>query len=327
MAPARFAVAAPLSPLACGRLLLPLLLACAHPAGAAEPTVAPRFVLSDSAATPAPAGDGAIIRLVREQYVRQRPLPPEMIYLDGGPAGLLPQQSWFELDVKPGPHRLCGLAGDTGLTLRCDPRRTYLLRLREVVDSEDQLTARWLLDDPGVSKDLVRKSRLRHVTTTQVGLRYLEKKKRTICPDDDPSVAPSRARALPDSFDNILLERPLDQVNLETDFSQLSGRVLVDTAGIHYRLRAQVRSSLNTWRLVTDSLDVPVDSIVGVRYGGTRFTGVNPWLDVYHTTSAGLRIASFADTREANGTWTYNRIFETIEDLRSTRGQGGSPTR
>jgi hypothetical protein len=311
--------ASPVSTAPWGCLVVLALLACARAAVADDPIVDPRFVLTDSAETHAPAGGKAVICLVREQYVRERPLPPELIYLDGAPAGLLPQRTWFEVQVDPGPHRLCGLVGDPGFALRCHPGRTYLLRLREVIDSQDQLRENWLFDDASTAPDLVRKHRLRHVATTEVGLRFLSKKKRAICPNDTADAERWPAASLPDSFDHVLLERPLDQVNLENDFSQLFGQVSIDTAGIHYRLSVRVRASLDTWKLVTDSLDIPADRIVDVRFGGMRFTGVNPWVDVYHRTDLGVRIASFADTRETDGASTYDGVFAAIEELKATR--------
>ncbi len=298
--------------------LLPLL-ACAAPAVAAELIVDARFVLTDSVETQAPAGGKAVICLLREQYVRNRPLPPEMIYLDDAPAGLLPQQAWFELQVDPGTHRLCGLVNDPGFTLRCHPDRAYLLRLREVIDSQDQRSEKWLFDDPSTAADLIRKYRLFHVTTTDAGLRFLRKKMRTVCSVDTARAARQSAATLPESFDHVLLERPLDQVNLERDFSQLYGQVSIDTAGIHYRLNMRVRASLNTWRLVADSLEIPADRIVEVRFGGTRFTGVSPWVDVHHRTDSGVKIASFGDMRDAYGESTYNGIFAAVDELRATR--------
>ena len=306
--------------------LLPLL-ACVSPAVAADPIVDTRFVLTDSAVTHAPADGKAVICLLREQYVRNRPLSPEMIYLDDAPASLLPQQSWFEVQVDPGLHRLCGLVGDPAFVLRCRPDRTYLLRLREVIDSQDQRSEKWLFDDASTASALILKGRLLHVAMTEAGLRHLRKKMRSVCPDDPADAARRPFAVLPDSFDHVLLERPLDQVNLEKDFSQLFGQVSFDTAGIHYRLRVRVRASLDSWRLVADSLDIPADRIVGVSFGGTRFTGINPWVDVLHRTDSGVTIASFADTREARGESTYNGIFEAVEELRAMRRPGEADAR
>jgi hypothetical protein len=299
-------------------VLLPFL-ACASPAVAADPVVDSRFVLTDSMEAHAPADGKAVICVLREQYVRNRPLPPEMIYLDDAPAGLLPQQSWFEVQVDPGPHRLCGLVGDPGFTLRCRPDGAYLLRLREVIDSQDQRGEKWLFDDASTASDLIRKGHLLKVATTDAGLRYLRKKMHSVCPDDPADAARRPLAVLPDSFDHVLLERPLDQVNLEKDFSQLFGRVSIDTAGVHYRLSVRVRASLDSWRLVADSLEIPADRIVGVRFGGTRFTGINPWVDVFHRTDVGVTIASFGETRETHGESTYNGIFAAVEELMAAR--------
>jgi hypothetical protein len=299
-------------------LLLLSLAGAAAPVSAADPVVDVRYVLSDSVETRAPADGRATIRLLREQYVRARPLPPEMIYIDDGPAGLLPQQTWFEVQVDSGVHVLRGLVDDPGFALRCRPGHAYLLRLREVVDSQDQRIEKWLLDDAGTAADLIRQRHLRHVATTEAGHRYLRKKMLTVC----SRAAPWPAATLPDSFDNVLLERPLEKVNLEKDFSQLFGRITIDAAGIHYRLNVRVAASLDSWRVVTDSLDIPADRIEGVSFGGTRFTGISPWVDVLYRTDSGQSLASFADIREAHGESTYDGIFAAVEELRATRPRG-----
>ena len=161
---------------------------------------------------------------------------------------------------------------------------------------------------------------------TEAGLRHLRKKMRSVCPDDPADAARRPFAVLPDSFDHVLLERPLDQVNLEKDFSQLFGQVSFDTAGIHYRLRVRVRASLDSWRLVADSLDIPADRIVGVSFGGTRFTGINPWVDVLHRTDSGVTIASFADTRERPGGWESNSPPASTIRCSSARRRTSGPS-
>ncbi len=280
-----------------------------------------RFVLTDSAEVRPPGPGGAVLWIAREQFVRVQPLPPEAIYLDGEPAGLLTQRSWFEVPLTPGEHHLCGIAGVPGFTLRCAAGDSIFLRLRELIDTQDQRTMEWLYDDPADAADLFSRSRLRHVQLTAYGARNLAGKRPRGCADEKwPAPV-----AAPETFDHVLIERPLDQVNLQTEFHHLAGRLWLDGKGVHYRMGAWLKTSLVTSRWVSDSLDVPADSITRVRFGGTRFTGVTPWVTLDIHTARGPSYVSFADLREEDGVGTYNRLFERLIAMRRASHDGAEP--
>ena len=71
---------------------------------------------------------------------------------------------------------------------------------------------------------------------------------------------------------NVLCERPLDQVNLRTDFGQHEGRLSIDTTSVRYLRRFRISTSFTSSEWVGDSLDIKPQDIVRVRFGATRFT-------------------------------------------------------
>jgi hypothetical protein len=90
-----------------------------------------------------------------------------------------------------------------------------------------------------------------------------------------------------DTLDEVLIERPLDPVNLKEE--------------IEYR------------------------SIVAVRFAGVRFTGAIPWVNIVHRSGTGLKSMSFSSFREENSVEVYNRLFAAVSDRMSTveRDDGG----
>ncbi len=300
-------------------LLVALVVSMApRPVGAEVVMADRRYLLTDSVEVRPPAAGSAVLWIAREQFVRSQPLPAEVLFVDERPAGMLAQRSWQEVALAPGEHHLCGTAGVPGFSLRCAPGDSVFLRLREVVGPDDQRTMDWLRDDPADAADVIMRNHLRHTELTAYGVRNLAGKRSRGCADERwPASGPA-----PDQFEHMLIERPLDRVNLENDFHHLAGRLWLDDDGLHYRMGAWLKTSLIASRWVTDSLDVPADSIRRVRFGATRFTGVTPWVTIDYGSAAGPRYVSFADSREVDGVGTYNRLFERLTALRHARRYG-----
>lgn len=284
--------------------------------GAGNPSfVDSRYLLFKSARLPAPPADRATVYLVREQGAPLSPLPYERVYLDGEPAGLLPQRSWFLMHVEPGRHRFSGIMFCPDLIFECKPGRTYLLRMREVTDRQDRRSVDLLLDDAEAFRELTKKRRIAFVETTGRGMEYLRKRQGS---EPDSAVSPRievRLHGLADTLSHILVEKPLDPVNLRRDFSKFTGRLILDHSTIRYHMNDSLRTSLTSWRLVDDFFDIPGERIVKVRFDGTRFAGVVPWINIVYHAPDGLRTVSFADARESEGVATYNRMFAFAKDL------------
>ena len=300
----------------------------AHASGWEEAGLDPiytRVILSDSIVATALDSKVAQICFVREQFARSLSLPDETVYLDGIPAGMLPQRTWFAVPMLPGAHVIGGVFGCPKLVLVCLPGQSYLVRLREKVDDKDRVAVDWILDDPTSLPAIARSSQLRLASTTPSGFEYLSSKARHLTRAESAPPLPQLSTEGTETFDHILSERPLDQVNLERDFSQLYGHLAVGPRGIEYRLKCRVPTSLMSWRVVVDSFDVAPNRIVKVRYGGTRFTGATPWVEVIYRNSADeLRYADFAVTEEADGVQVYNRMFAVIQRLLAAREQPDS---
>jgi hypothetical protein len=194
----------------------------------------------------------------------------------------------------------------------------YLLRLREVIDDRDVLTARFLLDDPEVAADLIARKRLAFVETTPGGMDYLRNRRRPVTEANQSPVIETGLRQPPDTLSHIMVEKPLDQVNIRRDFSGLLGRIMLDRAALRFRMDDSLRSSFSGWRHVRDSVDIPGARILKVRFDGTRFTGVSPWINILYRDAGGVWSISFADAREAEACETYNRMFANALDLMET---------
>jgi hypothetical protein len=272
-----------------------------------DPGAAPkdrRFTLLPDAPELAPLPDSTTLVLVREQYVRKDPLPPERLYLDGAPFAWLPQRSVVVARVAPGLRTLSGLFGAPDLVLGCGPGRIVLLRLREIIDEADRLRLRWLLDDPAGADDLLRGAALPRAVPTQRGLAELAKR----APRGRTEAAPDTAGAPADTGlvlvrPEIWFEHPLDPLNLRRDFSILTGELTLGAGRLGYLLR-QKRGEIR--------VSIPLDSVETVRFGGTRYVGTAPWIDVIYRDGARRWRASFADASPDNPEGTYNRIFGAL---------------
>jgi len=104
-------------------------------------------------------------------------------------------------------------------------------------------------------------------------------------------------------------------VNLQREFSGLTGRVILDRSAIRYELVDSIPTSLVSRRHVKDVFEIPRAGIRRVRFDGTRFTGVTPWVNILYHTPNGMRSVSFADAQESDGAKTYNRIFALAQDF------------
>ncbi|MBI1798895.1 MAG: hypothetical protein HYR73_04325 [Candidatus Eisenbacteria bacterium] len=258
-------------------------------------------MLSDSLVLPAFPQGGALLMLTREQFVRINPLPAEELTLDGEPIGLLPQRSWFALAVAGGPHELSGPLEGPRLRFDVLAGHRYLARLREVLEDNDRLRQEWLLDDPGSFHAAVKSSRIRRACTTSEGFAYLRRRTDAHPSRGTRSAAAAAARRV--ELAGILNESPLDPVNLEHDFELKSGGLVIDSSSVRYSSSGQ-------------SLTIPIEDIVRVRFGGTRFSNQISWIDVMYLGSTGNPLLeSFADSNPATGVATYNLLFLTLDAL------------
>jgi hypothetical protein len=288
-------------PLVCA---FPLLALCAI-AGAAS--AEPKWVEDAPDSLSARVPGKAVLHLTREAFARFNRLPPELVYLDDLPLGMLPQMHFVSVAVPPGQHCLRGLASCPDLPLFLQPGRTYLARLQEVLEANDRLDAHWLLDDPMTAQDIVHRTHVRASRLTATGLEYLEKNAR------ERPAACDTAVSLPATFEAMWFENPLDEVNLAKDFSSLTGTVTVDDDSIRFSMKARLAMSVNTWKTVAKALTIRREEIGRLFYGGTRFTSANPWISLECDLPAGHVVISFADSRPEHAVRTYDRLFVAID--------------
>lgn len=272
-------------------------------ASAPVPSRDKRFLFDDAKPDLAPPSSGARLCLVREQIVRKNPMPPERLYLDGQPLGWLPQRSAVTTDLHPGLHRLEGIIGCPPLVFECRPGEIVLLRLREVIDEQDAVRARWLLEDPEFAGDLVEQMELLHVTTTARGTADLVRRWRTVKTASRPDtvLAPVDSVTVV-AIDEVWFEHPLDPVNLRRDFTTYAGRMEIGPRQISYAADRRQRGV---------RVEIRYEDVVGMRFGGTRSATSQPWIDLYYRSEGETLRASFADAG-AESEAGYNRMFAAI---------------
>jgi len=293
---------------------------------------APRFKLGEPPALVPATPEQSVLYLTREQFVRALSLPAEEVFLDDVPLGYLPQRAYLASRVAPGRHRLWGVIGCPDLTLDVRPGRAYLLRLREVIDSNDLVSPRWLSDDPGSIDDLVRSTGITRASPTPRGLQALQNKVGRKRGRHDPAAVGTKPGApdsslkprgpgaivitglpeLPLVFDATWHLETLDQVQSESAFSGNVGKLAFDGSSLRYRSRKE-------------TLEIPCDSVTSVRYGGTVSSDLNPWIEVGYRTSSGLKADSFADSRSSQALDTYNRLFAALYERWVARRQAAPP--
>ena len=280
-----------------------------------DPSVYERVILADSSASTMPGPGRSLLILVREQFARRDPMPPEGIWVDDRAVGLLAQNSWFTVSVDTGTHVVWGVLDTADHGLRCGPGRVYLLRLRETINATDELSRDWLREDPEALARLRRQDKLQLALTTPKGLEWMNSRRRTFhhvpATRQEPAVS-GRADTL--AFAHMLSERPLDPLFVGTDFSNASGRLWLNADSLHFRMADRLRSGFNTWTVVRDSFDLALSRVRKVRFGGTRFSNLSPWIDVIYDTGEGAARASFGDTEERTGVETYNQLFAFLEE-------------
>jgi hypothetical protein len=284
--------------------------------GIAAPPLAgadPNFKLGDDPVFLEPEPGRAVLYVAREQFARLQPLRPEKLHLDAAPLGILPQGGYLAIAIEPGTRCVAGIHGIPALCLEYRAGRAYLLRLREVIDEQDHLHAHWLLDDASAIRGIVGESRLEPVSLTERGRQALEKRfaEKAAARAGGPvlNAEPSGATV---SFEPVL-SQDLGRGRHSSIAAEPErpGRVVVTAE----------RLQVTIGQLV---LDVPLDSIETVRYGGTRPSGPTPWLNVQYSSGGRSELVAFADAREERAVETYNRLFAVLQDRWWARTRGGA---
>lgn len=272
-------------------------------AAAPVPSRDRRFTFDDAKPDLAPRPGVTRLVLVREQIVRKNPMVPERLYLDGQPLGWLPQRSVVVADVSPGTHRLEGIVGSPPLVIDCPAGEVVLLRLREVIDEQDAVRARWLLEDPEFAGDLVEQMELLTTTPTARGTADLVRRWRTVKKEARPDtvLAPDDSVTVV-AVEEVWFEHPLDPVNLRRDFTTYAGRLEIGPREISYAADRRQRGV---------RVSIRYQDVVGLRFGGTRSATPQPWIDLYYRSEGETLRASFADAG-AESEAGYNRMFAAI---------------
>ena len=265
------------------------------------------FTLGDTLTFLEPAADSASLYLAREQFVRSQPLPPERLNLDGAALGFLPQRSYVLARVGAGTHCITGVSESADLCVDFKAGRSYFLRLREVIDENDRVIPEWLYESTANLHETFAKGHLHSSTLTDKGRAQLVKRGRLVARDAAWQAEHRKAAGVvtPFTLEEIWYEDPLDHVNLKREFELgRTGSFTLAADTIRYSSRKK-------------SVTIPCDRITGVRFGGTRFTGTAPWVEIQFAADSGPSTWAFADSRPSHAVESYNRIFAAASALKA----------
>jgi hypothetical protein len=94
-------------------------------------------------------------------------------------------------------------------------------------------------------------------------------------------------------------------LNLRRDFSVHTGELELLEDRIHY-FQKKKRGDV--------TVSIPYRRITDLRYGGTRFTGTTPWIDVVYESDEGPLRASFAPATADDPEAVYNQLFAELTE-------------
>jgi hypothetical protein len=262
----------------------------------------PKVEAVAGARLPAPDPERTLVVLLREEYPRATGMKSDNLMLDGKPLGILPQRTFLVAKVEPGVHCLSGATGSRDLRFTSIAGEVCLLRLRERIDDRDQVVSDWLFDDAASTQALIGAKKLKLASTTESGANKLERVSQAR-PGDCGAPGTVDATAHPESsFVQLWYENPADRNNVKRDFTHATGTLVVTADGLRYRDKDL-------------SLEVPIGKLRRVWFGGTRPNDPAPWVNVAWSGPDGAGVLSFADSRPAEATQTYDRLFRAVADL------------
>lgn len=290
----------PFAVLGCGALMI--LASTLAPAPASSDS---RYSLVSSPVLPAPRPGRAVVVLVREQFVRAKPMPQKNLFLDSAPLGLLAQKSLLIFDVAPGIHAVEASSDCAPLAFEVDAGETRMFRLRESINDLDQNETSWLEDDPTSFDALVQKKDVKESRLLPKGRHFLEERL------DKLDKAPTAEQEWLDDalasnavvFHDILFDRPFRKDDVSRSFTEKAGTLTLTASGLE-------------WDREGERFVLPWNRVQSVRFAGSRFDDENPWVGFLHVAQDGsTMMAAFTDQREPYMARTYARIFAVSRRL------------
>jgi hypothetical protein len=135
-----------------------------------------KYVKSEEAVFPVVQADHALVYIARTEFKHMIPLQTFRVFVDGMPAGWLPQRSYLAVQVEPGRRLLWGPLENDPLRFDFKVGQTYVLLLVERYDPGNNNVVRntsWVSADPADVKGLVADRKLSYVTSTEEAMAKL----------------------------------------------------------------------------------------------------------------------------------------------------------
>jgi len=160
-----------------------------------------KYIKSEVPVFPAVQADRALVYFARTEFQRLIPLQTFRVFVDGTPAGWLPQRSYLAVHVDPGRRLVWGPPQNEPQRFEFAAGRTYLLVLAERYGPPPNkilYETSWISGDPADVRGLVTVRKLSYVTSTEQGTAKLREegtkefeKERKKTPDVAPPTLPA----------------------------------------------------------------------------------------------------------------------------------------
>lgn len=128
-----------------------------------------KYVKSKEPEFPEGQPDHALVYFARPEFMRMLPLSTFKVFVDGTPAGWLPQRSYLAAHVEPGRRMVWGTSRSSGQRFDFVAGRTYLLLLLENYGGPNRalVETSWIAGDPAAIRPLVADKKLSYVSSTE----------------------------------------------------------------------------------------------------------------------------------------------------------------
>lgn len=263
-----------------------------------------KYVKSEETVFPAVQADHALVYIARTEFKHLIPFPTFKVFVDGMPAGWLPQRSYLAVQVEPGRRLVWG-------PLENDPQRfdfkagqTYLLLLVERYDPANNGVVRntsWISADPADVKGLVADRKLSYVTSTEEAMAKLREEGAKEFQKQSKQAPDPAAASLPTTFETVWY-RP-GKRGFSFKAYEASGTLTVGKEIIEFKSNKK-------------TLTIPVKDIQSVSYdkvtSAANFADPNLWGIVRFSTFGSLETAAFRDGHGLGNGGDSERIYLTL---------------
>ena len=262
-----------------------------------------KYVKSKEPVFPAVQPDRALVYFARPDFMRLLPLSTFKVFVDGTPAGWLPQRSYLAAHVEPGRRMVWGTARSSGQRFDFLGGRTYLLLLVESYGPPNRTLheTSWLAGDAADIRLLVADKKLSYVSPTEDAVARLRAEAEKELEKESKRNPDPVAAALPATFETVWY-RP-GKRGFSMKAYDATGTLTVSRETIEFK------SDQKTLVIsVGDVQSVSLDKITS----SMNLADPNLWGIVTLAVSGATEVAAFRDGHDMGSGGDTERIYMTL---------------